>query len=49
MSLMIIVICDEKVLEMIADGFTNYFDFDSKFNLIQLFNQTLDNYSVTFH
>jgi len=44
-----IVICDDDSVGDDSDGFINYFDFDSQINLILGENQTLDNYSVTFH
>ena len=44
-----IVICDDDSVGDDTDGFINYFDFDSQINLILGENQTLDNYSVTFH
>ena len=44
-----IVICDDDSVGNESDGFINYFDFDSQISLIIGENQTLDNYSVTFH
>ena len=44
-----IVICDDNSVGDDTDGFINYFDFDSQISLILGQNQTLDNYSVTFH